>query len=297
VTTPVILLRHDGWTVRVLPHGGGLTKCVFRGQEILRSMSRSPSRKGAESSLCYYPLVPFFNRIKHGRFTFEGQAVQLEPNLVGHPHALHGHGWQAEWRVLQANATSCVLCFEHVPADGWLWRYRAVEKFSLAANVLRIELMLENLAAGPMPAGLGFHPFFPRVASARLRAAARRLSQGGAEQFPSASGEIPPALDFRHARPVLDARGLDHCYSGWDGSATVQWADAPWRVELTAEPLEHLHLYVAEDRNVFCVEPVSHSLDAFNFGETDAHAALALAAGAQRTALLALRCEASAARA
>src|SRR5215210_1119197 len=40
-----------------------------------------------------FPLVPYVNRIRGGRFTFRGREVQIELNMAGDPSPLHGQGW------------------------------------------------------------------------------------------------------------------------------------------------------------------------------------------------------------
>ena len=40
-----------------------------------------------------FPLVPYVNRIRGGRFTFRGREVRLAPNMAGDPSPLHGQGW------------------------------------------------------------------------------------------------------------------------------------------------------------------------------------------------------------
>ena len=44
-----------------------------------------------------FPLVPFVNRIRGGRFTFRGREVRLAPNMAGDPSPLHGQGWLNPW--------------------------------------------------------------------------------------------------------------------------------------------------------------------------------------------------------
>ena len=288
--TEPIVLGNDHWRMRVLPHfGGGLDECVFREQALLQPVAQQSSSAAVE--LCYFPLVPFSNRIKSSRFSFEGRTIDLKPNLRDHPHAIHGHGWQAAWRVLRADASHCTLVYEHAASDRWPWRYRVVETFALDGAALAITLTLTNEAASRMPAGLGFHPFFPRSGAARLSAVARRFWNGSAQEFPSHSVDVPEELDFAAARPVRDARGVDHCYSGWDGRAAIDWSDAPYRVSLEGdEHLRHFLLYVPEDRDFFCFEPVSHAVSAFNYPASDEHAALGLAPAQQLSATMTLRC-------
>jgi aldose 1-epimerase len=287
-----LLLRHDDWVVRVLPLRGALASCSFRGQPILHPVAQPSCESAPAAELCYFPLVPFANRIKDSCLTFEGRSIRLRPNIADHPHAIHGHGWQTEWQVLRSDRSACTLVFDYAASESWPWTYRASQRFAIAGNRLTMELAVENLSASRMPAGVGFHPFFPTPKSARLRAAARCVWEGVASDFPSRCAAIPPALDFGATRPVGDTGGLDHCFSGWSGSATIEWADARSRVELgAAAPLEHLMIYAPEHRDFFCVEPVSHAVNAFNSPDSGEHAALALEPGAVRAAAIELRCE------
>lgn len=286
--TAAIALHDGSWDVRVLPElGGGLAACVFRGQRILAPVRQQDSWPGAE--LCYYPLVPFSNRIENGCFSFEGRAIRLEPNLAGYRHPLHGQGWQAAWRVVDAAANACTIAFEHAASDRWPWSYRVTQTFAIDAHALRIRLALRNLASTRMPAGLGFHPFFPSPEAARLTAAAELLWGGDAAEFPRRAGAVTPALDFARPRPVRSARGIDRCYSGWCRRATIEWTDAPYRVAIAAdETLAHFMLYVPCDREFFSIEPVSHVVDALNFPPGDPNAATALALGDELAAAITL---------
>ena len=50
-----------------------------------------------------FPLVPFANRIRGGRFECDGRSVMLAPNMAGDPSPLHGQGWRAAWQPLGAS--------------------------------------------------------------------------------------------------------------------------------------------------------------------------------------------------
>src|SRR5690348_15278151 len=51
-----------------------------------------------------FPLVPFCNRIRDGRASFEGREIRFPPNHPGMdaPHPLHGIGWLLPWQVESA---------------------------------------------------------------------------------------------------------------------------------------------------------------------------------------------------
>jgi aldose 1-epimerase len=289
-----VVLSDDAWRVHVQPLlGGSLAACEFRGQTILAPVREASPWPGVE--LCHYPLVPFANRVENGRFSFGGRTIRLEPNVPGYPHALHGQGWQAEWQVVDAGATACAIAFEHAASARWPWDYSAKQTFAIAANALVVTLELRNKARTRMPAGLGFHPFFPHADSARLTAAAARLWRGDAAEFPRCMARVPGALDFTHGRPIRDVRGLDRCYSDWRRRADIDWPGATYRVAITAdEPLAHLMLYVPRERGFFCVEPVSHVVNALNFPSGDPNAMLVLEPAQELSASMTLTAEPSA---
>ena len=49
-----------------------------------------------------FPLVPFCNRIRDGRASFEGREIRFPPNhpAADVPHPLHGIAWLRPWQVV-----------------------------------------------------------------------------------------------------------------------------------------------------------------------------------------------------
>jgi aldose 1-epimerase len=115
-----------------------------------------------------------------------------------------------------------------------------------------------------MPAGLGWHPYFPRTPRATLTADVRAVWLTDDEMMPTALVPPPPTADL--ARGVaVDAVALDNCFTGWRGPATIDWPERGARLVMTAEPpLDCLVVFTPPGRPFFCAEPVSHVTDAFN---------------------------------
>lgn len=124
------------------PTGGTLTRFARDGFDVLRS------GKGTNGGACY-PLVPFSNRIRDGRFTFDGQTVSVTTNWPADrlplPHPMHGDGWSASWSVERADASSATIAFEHDGRSGWPFRYRTAQSFHLTPDALVCRMSLENL--------------------------------------------------------------------------------------------------------------------------------------------------------
>src|SRR6059058_4388740 len=127
-----------------------------RSARILRGCNRNGQNVLEASS---FPLVPFVNRIKGGRFTFRGRTVRLQPNMAGDPSPLHGQGWLSAWTVEHASEAAAALSFRH-DAGEWPWEYEARQEFALDDGGLSVMLSCRNLSAEAMPCGLGQHPYF-----------------------------------------------------------------------------------------------------------------------------------------
>jgi aldose 1-epimerase len=205
-----------------------------------------------------FPLIPFTGRIDQGRFEFAGLQVRLPPNFPPEPHAIHGQAWQSPWRVEAATTDRAVLSYEHAP-DAWPWRYRARQAFVLDGHGLKLDLAVTNLAATAMPAGLGWHPYFP-AAGARLEADVGVLWPAGAgEARPLEAGE---GADLRRERAVAGL-DLDHVYGAGPRGARLTWPGRQVAVRASPE-LAYLVVYAPKGADHFCVEPWSHVPDAVN---------------------------------
>ncbi|MGB1087359.1 MAG: hypothetical protein ACPG06_03225, partial [Alphaproteobacteria bacterium] len=174
------LKAHD-FALTLAPNvGGSVAAFTSKGRDILR-----PLPLGASDPLqgAGFPLFPFSGRIDHGRFSFGGKNYALPPNFFPEPHAIHGQAWQAPWVVEAQTPTSATLSYHH-DAGIWPWAYRAEQKFRLCAEGLILDLALTNLADAPMPAGLGWHPYFP-AAGATLQADVMHIWRSGADMIPA----------------------------------------------------------------------------------------------------------------
>jgi aldose 1-epimerase len=160
----VIPLRADRACAGIAPTLGGSLTCFHwsdggERHDWLRPASPDDLRAGTADRLACFPLVPFSNRIRDGRFRFGRHAVQLPLNQLPQPHAEHGHGWQAAWRVVARTDDGVTLDYEHA-ADAWPFPYRAQQAIELTSDELRVTLSIENRGTEAMPAGWASIPTF-----------------------------------------------------------------------------------------------------------------------------------------
>lgn len=257
------MLAAGGWTAAVRPEvGGALSGLWLDGRPVLR-----PAADGVTEPLemASFPLLPYANRIAHGRFRFGGRDVQLPLNFGDHPHSLHGIGWQRPWQVVHADRQMVELAHAHDGQSGWPWPYDAMQRIRLGADGMEAVLRMRNVGSEPMPAGLGHHPYFPAGPGTKLRAQTRSVWLSDATMLPEREVAADHFADWAQgadvARPVL----VDHAHDGWDGLAIIHqpWGD----VRMKATGAGVLHIYSAPGRDFVCAEPVSHLPDALNHPE------------------------------
>lgn len=240
--------------------GGSLKSCVYKGHPILRTAVSAHDPRDSAA----FPMVPFIGRITHGRFVFEGQNIQLAPNMPPEPHAIHGRGWHAHWETTLASNGQTALTHAYNGDGDWPWAYTATQRFAAFGNRLILTMALTNNSDRAMPAGLGWHPYFPRD-GALLQADVTKVWSGSAGDI---IGSRPHILsedtDLRALRPA-NSLNLDHCYSAGDGGVRITWPARKLSLDMHASAaLRHLTVYTPPGEDYFCVEPVSHAPDAVN---------------------------------
>jgi aldose 1-epimerase len=115
-----------------------------------------------------------------------------------------------------------------------------------------------------MPAGLGFHPYFPRATGCSLTAGVGPMWATDAEVMPTALVPADARLASTQGLPIADV-ALDNAFTKWRRRATIRWPQRGAMLRLDADPpLGFLVVYSPPGESYFCAEPVSHCTDAFN---------------------------------
>jgi aldose 1-epimerase len=263
----LVTLRRGGLELDLCPRfGGAIARFRFRGHDLLRPAGTALTEDGDPLAASGFPLVPFSGRIENGRFSFGGEEHRLEPNFPPEPHAIHGQGWQLPWEVVHAAEALAELTLEHrVPATPLEWRAR--QTFELVDDGLTVGLTLTNAGQGPMPAGIGLHPYFPRTPAVTLQARLGQVWLNDEGKIPRERVALPETWDFSTPQEV-NALEMDNCFAGWDGKAQIVWPEIAQRLTIEADPLfGHLVIYIPQGADFFCVEPVSHASNGFNLQE------------------------------
>ncbi|MDQ4144630.1 MAG: aldose 1-epimerase [Actinomycetota bacterium] len=267
MTEELVSCTSGNLTLEVAPAlGSSITRFAYEraggALDLLRPAPVTDLSKVPPTDTACFPLVPFSNRIRNGKFTFQGREVELSPNFPPEPHAIHGQGWHSSWEVAEHSDTSVRTFYEHEAAD-WPWSYRAEQHYVLTPDALEVTISIANTSNEAMPAAVGLHPYFVRTPRSRLATSVEKVWLSDDDYMPTELVEVPDNWDLTDLNP--DNVSLDHNFAGWSRRAVIEWADRGARLSLTAsEPLDFLVVFTPPEEAFFCVEPVSNALDAFN---------------------------------
>ena len=248
--------------------GGSISSFEWLGAE----RGRFPLMRGCHSDsnnvleAACFPLVPFVNRIRSSRFTFRGREVILSPNMAGDPSVLHGQGWLSPWQVLFAGTQEAELAFEH-EAGEWPWAYEARQHFTLDEQGLTVRLTCLNMAAEPMPCGLGQHPYFHCSPETRIDTDVTSAWEIDEQVLPVAKVPATGRFDLKDRKAC--GQGLDHGFGGWGGSARLSDPGWPAAFVISSADARFFQLYSPKEGGLFVVEPVTHANAALNAPEED----------------------------
>ncbi|MFM2100159.1 MAG: hypothetical protein RLZZ366_1698 [Pseudomonadota bacterium] len=237
--------------------GGSLGCWTVDGQEMLRVGSAEAIEACDPLGMASFPLVPYSNRIGGAQFEWRGETITLRPNFAPELHAIHGVGWKACWSVSEYSESEATLTYAHVGDDNWPWPFEARQRVSLTENRLTLALSIRNLAAFPVPASFGHHPYFD-ADGAMLTFNAEHVWMSGNDGLPTEPVVPTGQFDFATVKPV-EGRVVDHCYAGVSGEARISWVGRSLALEIIASPpLKAAVVYVPKGGDAFCFEPVAH---------------------------------------
>jgi galactose mutarotase-like enzyme len=220
--------------------GGRVASLRVDGHELLRTAGASPIEWGS------FPMVPYAGRVRAAAFTFEGRAWRLPARLP--PHAIHGTVLDRRWHLVGDGTISSEL------GPDWPFEGGVVQRFELAADHLTCRLELH--ADQPMPASIGWHPWFMR----------RPTGVDGALELDLEAGAMyeRDAAGITTTRLVKPSPGpWDDCFTDLRSPPVLRW---PGFLELTVESdcVDWVVFTVPGD--ALCVEPQTAPPDALNTG-------------------------------
>ena len=222
--------------------GGRLASLAVAGVALL--VERADENADPLSWGCY-PMAPFAGRVRAGRFSFDGNEYQLVPNLA--PHAIHGTVFVQPWSVSDLNDSSVTMTCPL--GDHWPFGGVAHQRIELTAVGLACTLGVtaDDL---PMPAQVGWHPWFVKPATVQLNFAAMYRRDGAG--IPTGDLVAPPEGPW------------DDCFVDPLAPLELRYESGDRTLTLTVSSDCPCWVVYDQPRHATCVEPQSGPPDGFN---------------------------------
>jgi aldose 1-epimerase len=230
------LLTRGDTRLAVDLRGGGLRELVDGGWHVLDGYPARTLPHGRRGGV----LFPWPNRLRDGRWQWDGADLQLDVTSPESPHAIHGLvSWQP-WSVLATGDGAVTVGALLAPRPGYPFRLAVAIDYALAPGRLTTTFRVRNAGAQAAPFGLGMHPYLrtgDRVDDAELDLPVRTalnldggLPAGGTRPFDGALGRIGDrALDEALTDLVRDDDGWARArVRGPDGRIELA-VDGAWR--------------------------------------------------------------------
>jgi len=241
---------------------------------LMRPTAPGETDPGATSM---FLMAPWTNRIAGGSFRFAGREVSIEPNFPDGT-AIHGFARDRAWRITDRTPHHAALEFDSrdAPLPGWPWPYIARARYELEPGALSVDLSVRNAGDDPMPAGLGWHPFFPRrLWSDRDEVRLRAPVTGRypcVRQLPTGAPAREVTTERLSSTNELGDPGLDDVYTASGDPCVIEWPASGVTLTMrSSEEFTHLVVFTPRDdagpRSIFCVEPCTMANDAFNLAD------------------------------
>lgn len=247
------------------------------------SFARDPRRPGGNGTPI---LFPFPNRIREGKFSFEGKAHHAPINHK--PNAIHGFAIDAPWTVVDQGATDdeafAVGQFQlsaDAPSavDYWPTDAALQARYSLSGRCLTMTIKASNPSGMDLPYGFGIHPYFrlpfaPGGDLAKTRIVLPASKFWVLQDF-LPTGEVRPVddrLDFRDGKPIaglkLDDVLTDLRHDDETGEGVCRLIDLEKNAEFQLvfdASFRELVAYTPPGKpDVIAIEPYTQTTDAIN---------------------------------
>jgi aldose 1-epimerase len=226
-------------------------------------------------------LIPWPNRIRDGRYTFNGVTHQLALSEPARHNASHGLARYVPWVLVEKKTDAVTNVVRIHPQPGWPGTLEARVTHELGENGLTVTVEATNIGRAELPFGYGAHPYLTvgeaTVDQVSITAPADSYLEVDERLLPTkVSGVDGAPYDLRHG-PVLSSTNLDTAMTDLKRDP-----DGRWRVKLALgdryaelwgdETMKWIQIFTGGPHRDWsiAVEPMTCGPDAFNPGPTHA---------------------------
>jgi aldose 1-epimerase len=224
-------------------------------------------------------LIPWPNRIRDGRYVFNGVTQQLALSEPDRHNAIHGLAGYVPWVLIDKQPDAVTNRVRIYPQHGWPSTLEATITHRIGEDGLTVTVEATNIGAADLPFGYGAHPYLTvgesRVDKVAITVPAASYLEVDDRLLPVKISPVDGTVyDLRNG-PLLGSTNLDTAMTG-----LARDAEGRWRVRLVLddryaelwgdEAIQWVQVFTggpSRDWSI-AVEPMTCGPDAFNTGPT-----------------------------
>jgi len=246
-----------------LNQGASMQELTLNNHELIKDMHPLTYDNTYASSI----LFPFANRIKDGRYNFEGKTYQFDVNEKELNNALHGLVYNKIFELISQETceefASVTLIYNEVKTTlGFPYTYSIKLDYILTQSGLELNVEIKNTGAKTFPFNIGWHPYFlsSNLYDSHIDFSSNKKIVLDERNITTGVNDFEKNGNFE----ILD-KFLDDCFVL--NSSEVTFYTPKYTFRLTpSEQNSFLQLYTPPHKNTIAIEPTTGVSDSFNNG-------------------------------
>lgn len=269
--------------------GATLRTYTVEGRHVVRGFEAHEVIKGGRGM----QLLPWPNRIRDGRYPFDGTTQQLALTEPKRHNAIHGLARHVVWTVTEQTADAITQRVRIYPQSGWPGTIEATVTHQVSERGLQVTVRATNIGSTDVPFGYASHPYLTvgeeTVDDVSITVPAASYLEVDDRLLPVRVSPVDGLPEDLRSGAPLGPTNLDTAYTDLerdeDGRWRVRLALGDRQAELWGDStMTWIQIFTGESfRNLsIAVEPMTCGPDAFNPGPTH-EGMIALAPGKSYT--------------
>ncbi len=255
--------------------GATLRSFSVDGRDVVRGFGVEDQISGGRGQ----NLIPWPNRIRDGRYIFNGATQQLALTEPARHNASHGLARYVPWVLIDKQPDAVTSRVRIYPQQGWPGALEATITHRVSEDGLTVSVDATNIGAAEVPFGYGAHPYLTvgesTVDEVAITVPAESYLEVDDRLLPVKISPVEGTPYDLRSGPVLGSVNLDTALTD-----LIRDADGRWRVKLVLgdryaevwgdETMQWIQVFSGgPSRNSsIAVEPMTCGPDAFNAGPT-----------------------------
>lgn len=255
--------------------GATLRSYSVAGRDVVRGFAADEVISGGRGQ----QLLPWPNRIRDGRYPFEGRTQQLALTEPDRHNAIHGLVRHVAWQLVSHSQDRVEQTVRVYPQPGWPGTIEATIVHSVGPDGVLTEVTATNIGPGPVPFGYAAHPYLTvgedTVDDVVITVPAERYLEVDDRLLPVDLVLVEGRPEDLRTPAMFGRRSFDTALTDLARSPDGRWRARLERGERWAElwagqGLDWVQVFTGGDRRdlAIAVEPMTCGPNAFNPGPT-----------------------------